>query len=1200
MARCVLLIACVASLGAATRDEVGSESAWRSHRDAMLKDPSLLRLYSLEEARDPASPIPDLAGKGKPLAAAPPGKEAAAEAVRLAEGRWPGKTALRLDALPLATEAFEVTGRAFTVAAWVRTHGPGTHCGNSGATNGTIFAVGCGYWDGWRLTLSYPSGRLGFEIGRPKPSHSVAIHTGPLADGVWHHLAATWDGQEMRAYVDGLLAASGKYAGAYTHPPQDKQLRVGFAGSGVGSVVMDVAEVAAFGRARTAEEILRDAHSYAPLSQAYAAQFQTAERLFATGNYAAAADEFGALIRTRSLHPDYRAAAGLRRAQALRAGRDLRGAAEEFAAVLQNPGASARHARAALGALLDLLRQGALAGLPNSVYERMLLMDDVPAKDKLRTRLLVARELRNKGDHAAACEHYRELLKTADLTPRERLDLQLELGHTLWEAGDLASARRAYLAVVTSEDATPPYQSAAILRVAATFARAGNYKVARAEYAKLATLVGAPAHHQGEARERLRELDRIEAGMPPRDPASSRVQLPKRPEPAVTLHVAPDGSDTNDGTPRRPFATIRRARDAIRAIKKKGELPKGGVAVLIEGAEYRLAEGIKLSSEDSGTEAAPIVYRAAGKEKPRFTGGVRIPRFEPVKDPAVLARLDEAVRGKVVQADLRSLGITDLGEAFTPGKRLELFFNGAPMPLARWPNEGYVRTGDIRGEQPIRPHGIQGSRDGKFTYDGDRPSRWKSERDPWLYGFWFWDWADGYQKVAAIDPEQRVITTASPYHGYGFRKGQRYFALNLLCELDRPGEWYLDRSTGVLYFYPPARLSRATVEVSVLGEPMVTMEGVSHVTLQGLVFETSRDSGVVIRGGERCLLAGCVLRCLGESGVIIEGGSNHGILGCDIHTVGRNGTWLKGGDRKTLTPSGHFVENCHIYDFSRVYRTYTPAVLLEGVGGRVAHNLFHHAPHSAMRVEGNDHIVEFNEVHSVVHDSDDQGAVDMWFNPAYRGNVFRFNYWHHIGSGLGHGNAAIRLDDAICGTLIYGNIFYRASDAAFGGVQIHGGKENVVDGNVFLDCKYAVSFSPWGEKRWREIIAGEAVVKKTTQEVVIAQPPYSTRYPELARLAENHDANFIWRNLVAACGAFTARDPGVNDFVDNYVTGHDPGLVDPETGRLRPKALRRAAEGLGPLPVGIPFEEIGLYPDEFRATWPVRHKVIESYKPATF
>jgi hypothetical protein len=533
--------------------------------------------------------------------------------------------------------------------------------------------------------------------------------------------------------------------------------------------------------------------------------------------------------------------------------------------------------------------------------------------------------------------------------------------------------------------------------------------------------------------------------------------------------------------------------------------------------------------------------------------------------------------------DLKAAGVTDFGRLAPrgygggPSPAVELFCDGRPMQLARWPNEGFLTVGKVLhpGRTAEKPGAV-------FQYEGDRPARWQQARDAWVYGYWYWHWADNALGVASIDARKREITTVQ-VPGYGIREGQPYYFFNVLEELDRPGEWHLDRATGMLYLCPPADPAKAVVELSMLNEPMAQLEGVSDVVFERLGFTLGRNDGVVIRGGERCLLAGCVLRQLGGTAVTIDGGKNHGVLSCDLHTLGRGGTVVRGGDRKTLTPGGHFVENCHVYDFSRIDRTYTPAVLLDGAGGRIAHNRFHHSPCHAMRVEGNDHLIEFNEIHHVVTESDDQGGLDMFFNPTYRGNVLRYNFWHDIGSPQSLGQAGVRLDDAISGVLVYGNAFYRCSGANFGGVQIHGGKENVVDNNIFVECRHAISFSPWGKDRWRQFLASKEVVEAITRAVDISKPPYSTRYPALARLAENPDVNMVWRNLVVGCGDFLLRDRGNQDLADNYLTSQDPGFVDAKklNFQLKPDAAVLDRFGLRP----IPFDQIGLYSDDLRPQW---------------
>lgn len=1036
----------------------------------MAAEPSVVRCYTFEDTRGGEAPVANIAGDktGALSFKLQPKAGVSAETLRVVEGRWPQKKAVRLDQGYLAAEPFAVAKKSFTAAAWVKLNGPGTHRGNNESTNGTLLSAGTGYWDGWRLTVNYPLRTLGFEIGRPKPSHSIGIHAASaMSDGVWHHVAASWDGREMHLYVDGTLAASGPFDGDYTPPPQGGQFRVGYANHGLGSVVLDVDEVTIHSRSLSAAEILR---------------------------------------------------------------------AVEFCG-LQAPG----------------------------------------------VRRNLARLCCEKRNFSGARGHYRALLESSALGPRDRLNVLFDLGQLCWQTRDLAGAGAAYAQVAAAKDAPAHYRSVAQLRIAASHAQQKDFAAAKAELAKIAAMADAPAHHKREAVERTKELERLEQGQPARDPAASRMQPPKWPTPAVTLFVSPKGDDKNPGTKDQPFATLERARDEIRKLKKDG------VTVYVRGGEYAVKQTFKLTAEDSGSEQAPVVYAAFGKETPRFTGGARVGGFTRVTDTAVLARLPEEARGKVWQTDLKAQGISDFGELGLKGTygarrrqpMLELFFNGKPMEIARWPNDSFVMTGEVFGQQTTDKKGRPHTVGGQFVYDGDRPARWKDERDAWLYGYWFHDWADSYEKIASIDTAQRLITLAPPLHNYGFAKNRRYYALNLLSEIDRPGEWHLDRARGVLYFWPPSNPNRATVEVSMFAGPFVELDGVVHVAFRGLTWELGRDDGLRIKGGERCLLAGCTVRNLAGDGVTVEGGKGHGLLGCDIYNMGRGGTILRGGDRRTLTPSGHFVENCDIHHLSRIDHTYTPAVLANGVGIRIAHNRMHHIGSSAMRVEGNDHLVEFNEVHHVVLESDDQGGVDVFGNPTYRGVVYRHNFFHHIGSGHSCGSAGIRLDDAISGTLIYGNVFWRCADGHFGGVQIHGGKDNIVDNNLFVDCKQAVSFLPWGQKRWEQFL-GEPMAAGALKQVDITQPPYSTRYPALAALRENADANHIWRNAAVRCGKFAVRDRGVNEFMANHVTADNPGFANAAKGDFRLKPSAAATIGCAP----IPFEEIGLYRDEFRARLP--------------
>ena len=282
---------------------------------------------------------------------------------------------------------------------------------------------------------------------------------------------------------------------------------------------------------------------------------------------------------------------------------------------------------------------------------------------------------------------------------------------------------------------------------------------------------------------------------------------------------------------------------------------------------------------------------------------------------------------------------------------------------------------------------------------------------------------------------------------------------------------------------------------------------------------------------------------------------------------------MTGGDRKTLCPGGHLVENCDIHDLSRIDHTYTPAVWLDGVGNRLAHNRFHDVLSSAMRVEGNYHVIEYNEVFNAVLESDDQGGADMFGNPTYRGNIYRFNYWHDIGNWRDTGphskcgQAGIRLDDAICGTLIYGNVFKRCSHGktGFGGVQIHGGKDNIVDNNLFIDCAAAISFSPWAKDRWEKYVA-DALSSDQIDKAL-----YLERYPALNSLEENPNQNLVCRNVLVHGDELLRHAPKNLLAIENTILSEGDTSVRPDNPVLNHPGLFR-----------IPLEQIGLYQDTFR------------------
>lgn len=647
---------------------------------------------------------------------------------------------------------------------------------------------------------------------------------------------------------------------------------------------------------------------------------------------------------------------------------------------------------------------------------------------------------------------------------------------------------------------------------------------------------------------------------------------------AATFYVARDGDDAWSGTSadpndRRtdgPFATLQRARDVIRALKRQDPPPRGGLTVEIRGGTYVLEEPFELSDEDSGTELAPIVYHTRDGEKVRLTGGKLVAGFKPVTDPAILERLDESARGKVFQADLKALGIKDFGPA--GGGGLELFFDDEPMTPARWPNEGFTHVVELAAELDVDVRGTKGSTVGKFIFEGDRPKRWADEKDVWVHGYWFWDWSDQRHKVRSIDTETRVITIEPPYHGYGYRKGQWYYAFNILSEIDSPGEWYLDRESGVLYFWPPKPIESGRAVVSML-DSLVVVRDTAHVTLQGMTLEVVRGNAVTVHGGSNVRLDRCVVRNVGSNAVVVHGGKDIGVVNCHIHHAGRGGVRVSGGDRKTLTPAGHYVDNNHIHHYGRWDRVNHPAISLVGVGSRAAHNLIHDAPHMAIFFAGNDHLIELNEIHHVCLESNDAGAIYAGRDWTTRGTVIRHNFLHHITGFRGRGCMGVYLDDMFCGTRIAGNVFYQVTRAVF----IGGGRDNVVENNLFVECAPALHLDARA-MGWAGYIVG-TIMTERLEAIPYKKPPWSKRYPKLVNILDQAPAeprgNRIARNVFWK-GRWDEFRKGAERFATFQDNLHDtdPGFVAPRRMNFQ---LRDDSPVYRKIPgfEKIPFEQIG-------------------------
>jgi hypothetical protein len=687
------------------------------------------------------------------------------------------------------------------------------------------------------------------------------------------------------------------------------------------------------------------------------------------------------------------------------------------------------------------------------------------------------------------------------------------------------------------------------------------------------------------------------------------------------IYVSLQGKDNNPGTIEKPLKTLEEARNIVRVALKSN--PKDVITVFLRQGTYHLKKSFELDSLDSGSEHSPVVYSAYPGEEVSINGGnsISIEEAISVTDERILSRLMPEVRNKVRQVNLKSLGIHNYGTLSPRGfarpyqpAPMELFCNHDGMTLSRWPNDSLVRIGKVLDPGSVPRNGDFTHRGGKFTFDIQRPTRWANAKDIWISGFFHYGYADDAVKIEHLDLDRKTITTKQETM-YGFEGGkffQSWYAFNLLEEIDLPGEYYIDRESGILYFLPPAD-NLQTVEVSVLETPLVAIENGSHIQFKNITFECSRGIGVYIERGKENIIKNCVFRNLGLVAVCVgkgilpfdelkhagtgvpasrilgnlnghlydntlfnrEAGTGHVISGCTIYNTGSGGISLSGGNRRTLEKGNNRVENCRIHNFNRLDRSYKAGVNIDGVGNVIRNCEIYNCPGSAIYLHGNDHLIEFNKIHHAVTDGDDMGAIYYGRDPSEFGNRVRCNFFHHIGNE--HGMImAVYHDDGACGMEVTENIFYKAGSRT---IMIGGGSDNVYRNNIFIDCPLAFHLDNRLMGWAKSSLDKGGIFEQRLNAVTYKHPPYSIAYPKLVDYFEDSPAlpkrNFIDNNVFVNVKMIHNGSPDWSYYGKNYIACGDPGFVDYEKMDFE---LKPTSEVFKLLPgfKSIPFNKIGL------------------------
>ena len=555
--------------------------------------------------------------------------------------------------------------------------------------------------------------------------------------------------------------------------------------------------------------------------------------------------------------------------------------------------------------------------------------------------------------------------------------------------------------------------------------------------------------------------------------------------PKADFFVAPNGSDGGKGTLSSPFATLARARDAVRELK---QTKKTAITVMIRGGTYFLDQTVVFGLIDSGKDGATVTYSNYPGEKPVFSGARPIKKWQ--KAPADLLSLPEQAKGKVWVANVS-------------GDFKVLFDDAGILPRAR--SEGF--------------RSISGSKKNLLRFPIGSLKNWSNLKDIEIFIRPHHAWITNMLPLLSVNEKAGIAITSleatyamNPLH---FLKNEENFWVeNAIDELDEPGEWALNTQDGKLYLWPRNETTILAPQLLELirVEGKIDFDGACDAPVRNLVFRgltfmhgeryslTNSDAGlqhdwdmldkanalIRFRGTENCAILDCHFAHSGSGAIRVDlHGINNKISGNHIEQMGGGGILLCGyGPGTKDVNRQNLVYNNNIHHVGRIY-WHSPGIFLWQSGeNRVANNLIHHTPYSAIIISGymthflqkrnarelfrtvrwheldglpskitdkaslpfkhsHDNRIEYNEIHHAMELLGDGNGI--YIRGAGTGNVIRQKYIHHLVAPT-RMQSAIRTDGGQRDTLIAENLIYKCASQ---GIKLK--LNNRVENNIIAD-----------------------------------------------------------------------------------------------------------------------------------------------------
>jgi len=565
------------------------------------------------------------------------------------------------------------------------------------------------------------------------------------------------------------------------------------------------------------------------------------------------------------------------------------------------------------------------------------------------------------------------------------------------------------------------------------------------------------------------------------------------------IYVATTGNDvTGDGTISKPYQTLTKAKTTANILKTSSS---NGVTIWFRGGTYTIPTTVSFTSADAGSTGKPIIYRAYINENVIFTGAKTVTPSKWAAYTGSTSRLNPAVSaGQIQECTLTNLAllvsgimpdmINDVNNAYYQYTNLPgVYWNGSRQKLSRFPNDypNYmeVKTVVTGGSSTVSgvfqyKTSISELYDANMNRVSGREAAWAAALSHGVFfkGYWRCNWGITTLKATAIDLSAKTITISpgvtlgNKYHLPTGDGHEPYYVVNLLEEIDQPGEWCIDGLDGKMYYYNPSAITTSNLTISDNKYPMFSMNTAGYIQFIGIEIMDNLGNAFNLTNCNNVQIVGCMIHDIEYDAVVINGGSNCGVLSSNLYDLGASGV-LVGAAGSVASPSNHFITNCHIYNFGYLNNIYAASINLAYknialFGAKADHNLIHDSPHPGVLHGGSNNLFEYNDIFHTSKCSDDMGAFYCFTDSnANGGNILRYNLMHNSLQGDG-----IYFDHFGLNDKAYSNMAYQLNRAFL--FRVHWNQD--VDNNIAYKCKqgFSLAMAFPGAKATNNVAIGNA------------------------------------------------------------------------------------------------------------------------------